>query len=237
MHGAYACGARAGEGLRRDAWRIATIARTAGWRSTAQLGSRRVNHHQFARPGAAVGGRARCGAGSAAPDGVAAMVPSGTVARPAGRGRRGRPAAISPSCRFMGAVLARSTGEGCRRDAALGTGRAEEVAPIGNGCRALRGVAVPRRAQTRVVVPCWPTRASSWNRISSGLPLAASGDEPRLPPRAAVSLNAGLRAACVRLRIAAAAAPAACSPAGSGMRPTWRSDSATSISAVRRPPP
>src|ERR1019366_5334190 len=30
---------------------------------------------------------------------------------------------------------------------------------------------VPRLAQTRVSVPCWPMRASSWNQISSGFPL------------------------------------------------------------------
>ena len=30
-------------------------------------------------------------------------------------------------------------------------------------------------AQTRVSVPCWPTRASSWNQTSRGLPRAASG--------------------------------------------------------------
>jgi hypothetical protein len=34
---------------------------------------------------------------------------------------------------------------------------------------------VPRFAQTRVRVPFWPTRASSWNQISSGLPRAAAG--------------------------------------------------------------
>jgi hypothetical protein len=33
----------------------------------------------------------------------------------------------------------------------------------------------PRFAQMRVSVPCWLTRASSWNQISSGLPRAAAG--------------------------------------------------------------
>lgn len=32
-----------------------------------------------------------------------------------------------------------------------------------------------RLAQTRVSVPCWPIRASFWNQISIGLPLARSG--------------------------------------------------------------
>ena len=32
-----------------------------------------------------------------------------------------------------------------------------------------RGGREPRLAQTRVSVPCWPIRASSWNQISIGL--------------------------------------------------------------------
>ena len=31
---------------------------------------------------------------------------------------------------------------------------------------------LPRLAQMRVSVPCWPTLASSWNQISTGLPSA-----------------------------------------------------------------
>ena len=31
------------------------------------------------------------------------------------------------------------------------------------------------RAQTRVSVPFWPIRASSWNHISNGLPRALAG--------------------------------------------------------------
>ena len=46
-----------------------------------------------------------------------------------------------------------------------------EVRPCGRTARGRD----PRRAQTRVSVPCWPTLASSWNQISSGLPEAASG--------------------------------------------------------------
>ena len=69
-------------------------------------------------------------------------------------------------------VRGRHDQAGC--DATLRTGRAEQVGPV--------VALVVRRAgprstlgQTRVSVPCWPIRASSWNQISVGLPLARSG--------------------------------------------------------------
>jgi NAD(P)-dependent dehydrogenase (short-subunit alcohol dehydrogenase family) len=37
----------------------------------------------------------------------------------------------------------------------------------------------PLGAQRRASVPCWPTRASSWNHTSTGLPCAASGSAAR----------------------------------------------------------
>lgn len=55
--------------------------------------------------------------------------------------------------------------------------RAEQTAPQMYP-RAAR--AVPRLARTRVNVPCWPTRASSWSEISIGLRPQA---EPPLPCR------------------------------------------------------
>jgi hypothetical protein len=50
--------------------------------------------------------------------------------------------------------------------------------PEANGSRmlALHGARLGSPlAQTRVSVPCWPIRASSWNQISIGLSLARSG--------------------------------------------------------------
>ena len=57
---------------------------------------------------------------------------------------------------------------------ALRTDGAENVGPF---VAVVARCARPRstRAQTRVRVPCWPIRASSWNQISIGLPLAWSG--------------------------------------------------------------
>jgi hypothetical protein len=60
-------------------------------------------------------------------------------------------------------------------DGPLRADRAEEVGP-GVAAVALRRV--PPRTQTRVSVPCWPTRASSWNQTSTGLPRAGSGSAP-----------------------------------------------------------
>ena len=60
-------------------------------------------------------------------------------------------------------------------DATLRTGRAKQVGPARSVGRARAG---PRSTlgQTRVSVPCWPIRASSWERHSIGLLLARSGD-------------------------------------------------------------
>jgi len=62
-----------------------------------------------------------------------------------------------------------------RADIATRTDSAEYVGPL-TTLVARRGRArLPRSAQTRVSVPCWPIRASSWNQISIGLPLARPG--------------------------------------------------------------
>src|SRR5215218_6143241 len=53
--------------------------------------------------------------------------------------------------------------------------RAEQVGPgVAAVARGARG-RVPRRARTRVSVPCWPTRASSWDQTSIGLPAVRPG--------------------------------------------------------------
>jgi hypothetical protein len=54
-------------------------------------------------------------------------------------------------------------------DAALGADRAEQPGP-GVAAVAHGAGRVPRLAQTRVSVPCWPTRASSANQTSTGVP-------------------------------------------------------------------
>ena len=60
----------------------------------------------------------------------------------------------------------------------LPTPRAGQTAPnryaqLKRRSRSARG-RLPRLAQIRVSVPCWPTLASSWNQISIGLPAARS---------------------------------------------------------------
>lgn len=60
-------------------------------------------------------------------------------------------------------------------DAALRTGGAKEIGPVVTSIARRPRPRVPRLAQTRVSAPCWPIRASSWNQISIGLPLACSG--------------------------------------------------------------
>lgn len=52
---------------------------------------------------------------------------------------------------------------------------AEDVGPLIAGVLGFARGAEPLRAQMRVSVPFWPTRASSWNPISSGLPMASAG--------------------------------------------------------------
>ena len=80
----------------------------------------------------------------------------------------------------LGQVQRHDLGVGGRHDeggrgAPFGADGAEPIGPfIPLVARGSQG-RVPRLAQTRVNVPCWPKRASSWSQISSGAPLAASG--------------------------------------------------------------
>jgi hypothetical protein len=88
------------------------------------------------------------------------------------------------ACRHLAAYRSemQRLGLGVRRqhdqaccDATLRTGRAEQASPVAALVMRRARASLPRLAQTRVSVPCWPIRTSSWNQISIGLPLARSG--------------------------------------------------------------
>ena len=77
---------------------------------------------------------------------------------------------ISIRCLFMASMLTVGNAK------AAPTPRAGQTAPkryaqVKRRSRGARG-RLPSLAQMRVSVPCWPTLASSWNQISTGLPAA-----------------------------------------------------------------
>lgn len=89
--------------------------------------------------------------------------------------------AVSPGS-HLAADLGEMEGHGLAADAgqhqgcADVAGRADGAEQIGPLVAAVARLArLPRLAQMRVSVPCWPTRASSWNQTSTGLPMASRG--------------------------------------------------------------
>ena len=74
------------------------------------------------------------------------------------------------SCTVIASSVEYDDGVGAVGDSFADFGEMQ-VEGVGIGVRGR----VPFFAQMRVSVPCWPTRASSWNQTSIGLPSALAG--------------------------------------------------------------